>query len=100
MVLIFRATSCFLQIFEQDAHAFTRRLNGVLAPGPVCYVAKIDAFVVGNSQMGVDCYKYQVNVKASTRWEAYQLLLSMVVSTERMLARSCIPADVWSFDCE
>eukprot|EP00752_Nemacystus_decipiens_P002953 g2744.t1 len=47
-----------LQIFEQDAHAFTRRLNGILAPGPLCYVAKIDAFVVGN-EMGVDCYKYQ-----------------------------------------
>lgn len=59
--LVFRATSRFLQIFEQDAHAFTRRLNGVLTPGPVCYVAKIDAFVVGNSQMGVDCYKYQVS---------------------------------------
>lgn len=51
----------FLKIFEQDAHAFTRRLNGILVPGPVCYVAKIDAFVVGNSEMGVDCYKYQVN---------------------------------------
>ncbi|CAM9678200.1 unnamed protein product [Ectocarpus sp. 8 AP-2014] len=48
-----------LQIFEQDAHAFTRRLNGILVPGPLCYVAKIDAFVVGNSEMGVDCYKYQ-----------------------------------------
>ncbi|CAN0363527.1 unnamed protein product [Hapterophycus canaliculatus] len=54
-----------LQIFEQDAHAFTRRLNGILAPGPVCYVAKIDAFVVGNSEMGVDCYKYQVPIQAS-----------------------------------
>lgn len=51
-----------MQIFEQDTHAFTRRLNGVLVPGPMCYVAKIDAFVVGNSQMGVDCYKYQVNL--------------------------------------
>ena len=49
-----------MQVFEQDAHAFTRRLNGILAPGPVCYVATIDAFVVGNSEMGVDCYKYQV----------------------------------------
>ena len=49
-----------MQVFEQDAHAFTRRLNGILAPGPMCYVAKIDAFVVGNSEMGVDCYKYQV----------------------------------------
>lgn len=48
------------QVFEQDAHAFTRRLNGILAPGPICYVAKIDAFVVGNSELGVDCYKYQV----------------------------------------
>lgn len=54
----FRAYS---QVFEQDAHAFTRRLNGILTPGPICYVARIDAFVVGNSEMGVDCYKYQVN---------------------------------------
>lgn len=57
-----RATIGSPQIFEQDAHAFTRRLNGILAPGPLCYVAKIDAFVVGN-EMGVDCYKYQVSTK-------------------------------------
>lgn len=53
-----------MQVFEQDAHAFTRRLNGVLTPGPICYVAKIDSFVVGNSNMGVDCYKYQVGRSA------------------------------------
>lgn len=49
-----------VQVFEQDAHAFTRRLHRIMTPGPMCYVAKIDALVVGNSEMGVDCYKYQV----------------------------------------
>lgn len=50
------------QVFEQDAHAFTRRLHGILTPGPLCYVAKMDAFVLGNSELGVDCYKYQARL--------------------------------------
>lgn len=51
---------CRRQVLEQDAHAFTRRLSKILIPGPICYVAKIDAFVLGNSELGIDCYKYQV----------------------------------------
>ncbi|CAM9718937.1 unnamed protein product, partial [Choristocarpus tenellus] len=55
-----------LQVYEQDAHAFTRRLHGVLTPGPLCYVAKIDAFVTSNNEMGIDCYKYQASRDRAT----------------------------------
>ena len=49
-----------IQIFEQDVHAFTRRLNSVLLPGPLIYIPKIDSFVTANSKLEVECYKYQV----------------------------------------
>eukprot|EP00520_Triparma_pacifica_P005868 CAMPEP_0118641284 /NCGR_PEP_ID=MMETSP0785-20121206/5197_1 /TAXON_ID=91992 /ORGANISM="Bolidomonas pacifica, Strain CCMP 1866" /LENGTH=865 /DNA_ID=CAMNT_0006532713 /DNA_START=101 /DNA_END=2695 /DNA_ORIENTATION=- len=49
-----------IQIFEQDVHAFTRRLKNVLVPGPLTYVSKIDSFVTANSKLQVECYKYTV----------------------------------------
>ncbi|CAM9743902.1 unnamed protein product [Chrysoparadoxa australica] len=49
-----------LQVMEQDAHAFTRRLDRVLLPGPLIYVARIDSFLVCNSEEAIDCYKYSV----------------------------------------
>eukprot|EP00953_Heterococcus_sp_UTEX-ZZ885_P014216 8079-Heterococcus_DN1.PRE.2 len=48
-----------LQVFEQDAHAFTRRLGTPLLPGPLCYVARTDSFVTATSEMCIECYKYQ-----------------------------------------
>jgi len=49
-----------ITIFEQETHAFTRRLNNVLVPGPIIYVPKIDSFVTATSTLHVECYKYQV----------------------------------------
>jgi Bardet-Biedl syndrome 9 protein len=46
-------------VFEQDAHAFTRRLGTPLLPGPLCYVARTDSFVTATSEMCIECYKYQ-----------------------------------------
>lgn len=46
-------------MFEQDAHAFTRRLGTPLLPGPLCYVARTDSFVTATSEMCIECYKYQ-----------------------------------------
>ena len=47
-----------LQVLEQDTFGFIRKLNHMLLPGPIAYVPSIDSFVVCNSQMMIDCYKY------------------------------------------
>ena len=49
-----------LQFFEQDSYAFTQQFNTCLVPGPLCYASQIDAIVTANSEMQVECYKYQV----------------------------------------
>ena len=49
-----------LSFLEQENFAFARFLSsGFLLPGPLCYVAKIDSFVTCNSNMALECYKYQ-----------------------------------------
>ncbi|CAM9950896.1 unnamed protein product, partial [Phaeothamnion confervicola] len=48
------------QVFEQDVHAFTRRLGRILLPGPLCYVASADALVTCSSDFCIEAYKYQV----------------------------------------
>ncbi|KAG5177001.1 Bardet-Biedl syndrome 9, parathyroid hormone-responsive B1 [Tribonema minus] len=49
-----------LQVFEQDAHAFTRRLGAAaLLPGPLCYVARTDSIVTATSDLCLECYRYQ-----------------------------------------
>jgi Bardet-Biedl syndrome 9 protein len=54
-----------LSVFEQDCHAFSRFLPNFLLPGPLCYVPKIDAFVTCNSQMEIECYRYQILASSS-----------------------------------
>lgn len=49
-----------LSFFEGSVHAFTRRLNNCLVPGPLCYIPRVDGFVTVSSQMTVEMYKYQV----------------------------------------
>ena len=46
-----------LQIFDQDAESFSRRLPGCLLPGPLCYVPHLDSFVTCSSEMRVESYK-------------------------------------------
>jgi hypothetical protein len=46
-----------LAVYEQDAHAFTRDIPGLLVPGPLLYVLRIDSFVLANSELGLDCYR-------------------------------------------
>jgi Bardet-Biedl syndrome 9 protein len=52
-------------VYEQDCLAFSRFLPNFLLPGPLCYVGKIDAFVTCNSQMDVECYRYQTLASSS-----------------------------------
>lgn len=47
-----------LEFLEQENFAFQRYLSNFLVPGPICYVAKIDSFLVATAAMEVDCYKY------------------------------------------
>ena len=54
-----------LQVFDQDAVSFSRRLPGALLPGPLCYVPSVDAFVTGTSDLRVESYRYQVLVAAT-----------------------------------
>ena len=49
-----------LSFLEQENFAFSRFLSNALIPGPICYVAKIDSFVIANANREVECYKYQI----------------------------------------
>lgn len=52
--------------FEQDAFAFSRVISpSFLVPGPVCYMPKIDSFVVCSNAMCVEAYRYQVLAAAA-----------------------------------
>lgn len=55
-----------LSFFEQDAFAFSRALaSGFLVPSPICYMPKLDTFIVCNNQMCVEAYRYQVLAAAA-----------------------------------
>jgi hypothetical protein len=55
-----------LQVFEQESAAFLRELNNVMVPGPMSYAPNIDSFIVCNSDLKLECYKYHM-LAASTR---------------------------------
>jgi len=55
-----------LSFFEQDAFAFSRMLApGFLVPGPICYMPKIDSFIICNNAMCIEAYRYQVLAAAA-----------------------------------
>jgi len=55
-----------LSFFEQDAFAFSRLLSpNFLMPGPLCYMAKTDSFIICNNAMQIESYKYQVLAAAA-----------------------------------
>lgn len=55
-----------LSLFEQDAFAFSRTLStNFLVPGPICYMAKIDSFIICNNAMCIEAYRYQVLAAAA-----------------------------------
>mmetsp|Transcript_22717 Transcript_22717/g.63135 ORF Transcript_22717/g.63135 Transcript_22717/m.63135 type:complete len:875 (-) Transcript_22717:176-2800(-) len=55
-----------LSFFEQDAFAFSRLLSSsFLLPGPICYMAKIDSFIICSNAMCVEAYRYQVLAAAA-----------------------------------
>mmetsp|Transcript_41791 Transcript_41791/g.75863 ORF Transcript_41791/g.75863 Transcript_41791/m.75863 type:complete len:859 (-) Transcript_41791:47-2623(-) len=56
-----------LSIFEQDSFAFNRALptGTFLVPGPICYMAKTDSFIVCSSEMKVEAYRYKVLAAAA-----------------------------------
>eukprot|EP00727_Mastigamoeba_balamuthi_P004625 m51a1_g14160 putative protein pthb1 (588) ;mRNA; r:62345-66135 len=58
-----------LSFFEQDVFAFGRFVSGFLLPGPLCYVAKSDAFVISTSQLTLESYKYQTLAAATASEE-------------------------------
>jgi Bardet-Biedl syndrome 9 protein len=47
-------------VYEQDVHAFTRRLPECLVPGPIVYIPSTDSFVTVNSALHVECFRYHV----------------------------------------
>jgi len=56
-----------LSFFEQDSFAFSRALpsGSFLVPGPICYMAKTDSFLVCSSEMNVEAYRYKVLAAAA-----------------------------------
>mmetsp|Transcript_47987 Transcript_47987/g.121864 ORF Transcript_47987/g.121864 Transcript_47987/m.121864 type:complete len:863 (+) Transcript_47987:26-2614(+) len=55
-----------LSFFEQDAFAFSRLLSpNFLVPGPLCYMAKFDLFIVCGNAMFIEAYRYQVLAAAA-----------------------------------
>lgn len=55
-----------LSFFEQDAFAFSRLLSpSFLMPGPMCYMAKTDSFIICNNAMCIEAYRYQVLAAAA-----------------------------------
>ncbi|CAE7218110.1 BBS9 [Symbiodinium pilosum] len=55
-----------LSFFEQESFAFSRMLTtSFLVPGPICYVPKIDSFVICTNAMCIEAYRYQVLAAAA-----------------------------------
>eukprot|EP00439_Symbiodinium_sp_Y106_P064187 s2827_g10.t1 len=55
-----------LSFFEQESFAFSRMLTtNFLVPGPICYVPKIDSFVICTDAMCIEAYRYQVLAAAA-----------------------------------
>jgi len=48
-----------LSFFEQDSFAFSRLISpSFLLPGPICYMAKTDSFIICSDSMCIEAYKY------------------------------------------
>lgn len=55
-----------LSFFEQESFAFSRMISAsFLVPGPICYVPKIDSFVICTNAMCIEAYRYQVLAAAA-----------------------------------
>jgi Bardet-Biedl syndrome 9 protein len=55
-----------LSFFEQDAFAFSRMLSpNFLVPGPLCYMPKIDSFIICSNSMCIEAYRYNVLASAA-----------------------------------
>lgn len=54
-----------LSFYEQESHTFSRFLDGYVLPSPICYVPKLDSFLLANTALELQCYKYQVLGAAS-----------------------------------
>eukprot|EP00899_Mesostigma_viride_P000204 jgi/Mesvir1/10184/Mv16992-RA.1 len=60
-----------LSFFEAENFAFSRTLHNGLVPGPLCYCAKMDAFITCNAAFEVECYKYQSLATSSDEARAH-----------------------------
>jgi Bardet-Biedl syndrome 9 protein len=55
-----------LSFFEQESFAFSRMLSSsFLMPGPLCYMPKIDSFIICTDAMTIESYRYQVLAAAA-----------------------------------
>lgn len=55
-----------LSVFNQDTFAFSRALSpNFLVPGPICYMAKTDSFIICSNSMFIEAYRYQVLANAA-----------------------------------
>ncbi|KAL4714089.1 hypothetical protein ACJJTC_008443 [Scirpophaga incertulas] len=48
-----------LSFFDQETFLFMCIFNDVIIPGPVCYIASCDSFVIGKSTWILEIYSYQ-----------------------------------------
>mmetsp|Transcript_45793 Transcript_45793/g.143249 ORF Transcript_45793/g.143249 Transcript_45793/m.143249 type:complete len:891 (-) Transcript_45793:279-2951(-) len=83
-----------LQIFEQDSHAFTRRLNDCFLPGPLTYLPGLDTFVTSNAENFLEGYRYTVLAAAQEEEERSPLNASLP-SNRSITAYKKVQAD-WS----
>merc|ERR1719253_1931934 len=55
-----------VSVFEQDTFAFSRLISpDFMVPGPICYIAKTDSFIICSSAMCIEAYRYQVLAAAA-----------------------------------
>ena len=57
-----------IQVFDLERRSFSRKISSLLLPSPMAYLPSIDAFVISNTLMEIECYKYtkMLSVRSST----------------------------------
>eukprot|EP00913_Durusdinium_trenchii_P004632 g4301.t1 len=74
-----------LSFFEQESFAFSRMISAsFLVPGPICYVPKIDSFVICTNAMCIEAYRYQA-LKLCFGIEVVRFTRSLSASQQEIL---------------
>eukprot|EP00761_Pharyngomonas_kirbyi_P004294 gb/GECH01004298.1/.p1 GENE.gb/GECH01004298.1/~~gb/GECH01004298.1/.p1 ORF type:complete len:834 (+),score=173.27 gb/GECH01004298.1/:1-2502(+) len=54
-----------LSFFEHETFSFARFLDNFLLPGPIYYSSTMDSFITFNSNLRIECYKFQMLASSS-----------------------------------